>query len=190
VDLNNPVTSVSIGANPLVPEYPMPPANLGDRAQGTGDSEWMFVQASATVSAFNIIAIDAAGKCANLTSTLLASGLYAIGIAEFQPAGGVTVGNANGGVANAGDFFWALLKAANGARLNVATDQSITTGSALYISTTAGRVTSVGNTSLSLSRLNGLLVVATATGTAGEVAMFNYIFPGGVAYASMAAQSV
>lgn len=184
VNLNNVVTSVSITTNPPAPEYPLPPFALGDRCQGNAGSEWIFVRASATVTAYNLVAIGPAPNfsAVNLTSALVASNAYTYGIAEFQPTAGVTAGNATGGVANAGECFWALLKANAGVRLNTTVSLTIGLGTGLYISGTAGFVAASASGS---SRLNGLVYAGTvsidassATYTALEVNMFSYILPG------------
>ena len=106
-NLNAVITSVTVTNNPSQPEYPGLPHQLGDRVQGNNGSEWMFVQASTTVTAFNFVVIDRNYAANNATTANAVSGVYAFGFAEFQPLGGVTAGNANGGVANAGDCFWA-----------------------------------------------------------------------------------
>lgn len=189
VNLNKVITSVTITANPTQPEYPGVPMNLGDRVQGTDGSEWMLVKASATVSCFNVVAIDTNLAAANMSTALLASGVYVPGIAQFQIRNNVTVGNANGGVANAGDFFWALMKANSGIRLNTTATATLTPGAALYIDgANPGFITASAPTSAAPGggRLNGLMYVGTVSidgaSTAAvlsvEGAMFSYILPG------------
>lgn len=169
---NTLITSINSSATPN-PDYPGPPANLGDRVQGNAGSEWMFVQASATVTANNLIAIDVNGKCANLTTALITSGVYSYGIATIQAT-----------QANATDQFWACLKANNGAALNAVTTGSAATGAALYLSAEPGRVTT---SVLAPGRLNGPQFATTATGNAQEVVMIGYILPQLQIYASTTA---
>lgn len=190
VNLDNVVTSVTLTNNPTQPEYPGPPHNLGDRVHGNNGSEWMLVQAGATVSAFNFLAIGGQSFSAqNITTALWVSGIYTFGIAQFQPRGGVTSGNASGGVANTGDFFWALIKANGGARVNITASATMTPGAALYISgSQAGYITASAGISASLggSRANGMQYIGTVsidaasatTPIAAEVAMFSYVMPG------------
>jgi len=170
VDLNTPI---SVDASAL-PEVPMQPINLGERVQGNNASEWAYVQASATVTAFNVVAIDRNLQARNITTAILASGIYAFGIAEFQ-TGQTSAGTAPLGVANASQFFYALMKVIGGAKVNVATDGSVAPGSALYVCSTAGRVAPTGGSN---ERLNGLQAAVTASGTAGEIVGFSYIMPG------------
>lgn len=188
VDLNNIITSVDSSTAPN-PAFPAAPHNLGDRVQGNDGSEWLFVQASATVSAFNMVAIDRNFKVANLTPTLIASNSYAYGIAQFQTIGGVTSGNASGGVANAADFFWALIKCAMNARVNCTVSATVGFGAALYVSqNTPGYVTASAPTSASPAggRLNGMMftgglsidAASATTPTALEIGMFGYAMPG------------
>lgn len=184
VNLNRVVSSVTITANPSQPEYPGVPFALGERVQGNNGSEWMFVQASTTVSAFNVVQIGIGFKAENIViaSANSASGIFTYGIAEFQIRGSVTVGNANGGVCNAGDFFWALIKANGGVRVNLASSVSVAANTRLYVQTsgTPGWVT----TSATLNRAIGLVVQASASGAdngvpgAMECALFTYLFPG------------
>lgn len=186
VNLNAVVTSVTVTNNPTQPEYPGLPHQLGDRVQGNNGSEWLFVLASATVTAFNLVAIDSSFRAAGLTSTLIASNLYAFGLAEFQPANGVTQGNASGGVANAGDAFWAMLKWAHGAKVNINASVTASPGAALYIFTAGtGQITASAWTSATQGggRLNGLVLITSHDGaiddiTSAEVGAFSYILPG------------
>ncbi len=53
-NLNQPQT-ISTTTNP---DYPAANFALGDRCQGNNGSEWVFVQASATVTANNLVAIS------------------------------------------------------------------------------------------------------------------------------------
>lgn len=188
VDLNNPFTSVDSTTAPN-PAVPAPPHNLGDRVQGNNGSEWVFARASATVSAFNVVAINRSFRFINMTTALMASNLYHPGIAEFQPAGGVTSGNANGGVVNTDDYAWIMTKVAMGARVNCTVSATVALGAALYISgSTPGYVTASAGTSAAPGggRLNGMMFTGAAsidaasgtTPTALEIGMFSYILPG------------
>ncbi len=188
VNLNAPITSVDSTTAPN-PDFPAPPHNLGDRVQGNNGSEWMFVRASATVSAFNIVAINRSFRAINMTTALMASNLYHPGIAQFQPNGGVTSGNAAGGVVNTDDYFWAMTKVAMGARVNCTVSATVALGAALYVSgSTPGYVTASAGTSASPGggRLNGMMYTGTVsvdaasatTPTALEIGMFSYILPG------------
>lgn len=175
VDLNTVISSVGSGVNPEPPDYPAPPMKLGDRVQGNNGSEWVYVQASATVTAFNIIAIDSNYKVANATTAMLTSNLYAFGIAEFQ---GISSDGTSLLNAQPNDFFWAMLKCAQGARVNAVIAASVAPGSALYInSAQAGFVSNSAGV-----RLNGIFPVAGGTASVGgvlamEVGMNGYILP-------------
>lgn len=176
VNLNAIITSVTT----TDPSYPGLPHKLGDRVQGNGGSEWLFVQASTTVTAYNVVAIDAAFKANNITSALATSNAYVYGIAEFPPSQlGTTVslGNANGGVVNAGDQFWAALKIAAGGQVNGAVTAAV--GAKLYISTVIP-----GNLSSSATaiQMTGIAFVGTILATISvpqsmEAVMFGYLTP-------------
>jgi hypothetical protein len=142
VDFNNPQT-ISVTTNP---EIPAPRSVLGDICQGIGGSQWIFVKASTTVTALNVVYIDEAFNANNCNlSTANGTSLQkTIGLAEFQVS-----------VANAGDYFWAMLAGRGGALVNV--QGTAAAGAQLYISaSTPGAVT----TAVSSSATNGLLTNA------------------------------
>lgn len=160
VDLNFIQTSISVTTDPSVPA---PRAKLGDRVQGNAGSWWMFVQASATVTCFNTVAIDQNYKAANVTQGMITSNVYTYGVFESQPnqfGATVSIGNANGGVANTGDFFWALMGAIGGAQLNVLT--TALAGARLFVNVGTPGVLS---TTASNSYFLGLQVVNTLATT-------------------------
>lgn len=159
VDLNNPQT-ISTTSNP---DYPAPSAKLGDRVQGNNGSEWIFVQASTTVTANNIIAIDNTFKANTATLAAVASNNFSLGVAEFQAS-----------AAQPSDFFWALLKANGGVAVNVS--PSVGRGVPVYLQANTGQITS----SASTNRLNNVMVVAsigTSASGPAEVSIFSYIQP-------------
>lgn len=111
IDLNFVQTSVGVSIDPSVPA---PRAKIGDRVQGDNGSEWLFVQASSTVTAGMVVAIDTNHQARDCSIAMLSSFQYTFGVANFQPnqlGATVSIGNANGGVCNAGDFFWACMRA-------------------------------------------------------------------------------
>lgn len=183
VDLNSIVTTASFGSNPPLPEYPQPPHNLGDRVQGNNGSEWMFVQASVTVSAFNLVMIGVGHKAENLrvSAATSATGLFVYGVAQFKIPTSTTVGNATGGVVNAGDFFWALMKANGGVRFNLDTSVSVAGGAKIYIDVS---VPGWVSTTATLNQAIGIVAQASESGADNgapgrmEGAMFTYPFPG------------
>lgn len=174
VNLNRVITSATITANPTQPEYPGIPHNLGDRVQGNAGSEWMLVMASATVTANNVVAIGGAFGAENITInhvTATAVG-FVYGIAHFQTLAGASAGAASGGVANAGDFFWALIKA-NG-RAKVRLNASMSSGNGLlYIgASSTGTFLTAGS-----SGMNGIVAIAVTNTNCAEVQMYGYLVP-------------
>lgn len=178
----------SVGASGDVLAYPSTTEQpkLGDTVKGTNNSEWMYVQAGVTVTAFNECAISPGFSAQNLTAALIVSNAYSYGVAEFQPVNNVSVGNANGGVANTGDFFWALIRANAGVRINAT--GTLDPGADLYIAGTAGRI--AGSSSIAAiasgGRLNGLMFLGSVSidGSSNvpgvqnaEFGMFGYIMP-------------
>lgn len=160
VNLNVVITSISATLDPSVPA---PPHKVGDRVQGNGGSEWLFVKASATVTAYNFVAIDAGFNCANATEALTVSNQYVFGVAEFPPSqlgATVSIGNANGGVAGVGDYFWAALKIAAGGRINCAVTAA--RGAKLYVSgLIPGNLTSAATTTV--PQITGVAIVEVLT---------------------------
>jgi len=159
-NLNQPQT-ISTTTNP---DYPAANFALGDRCQGNNGSEWVFVQASATVTANNLVAISNEFKAVCLTSALIASQLYSYGVAEFQASAAAT-----------SDYFWALLKANGGVAVNAVASTS--TGSFVFIAGTAGMITS---SVTSDALMNIVPVSATITTSASgpmECVIRSYIQP-------------
>jgi hypothetical protein len=86
---------------------------------GINGSKWIFVKASATVTANNMVAIDCNFSAYNLSASLAASLKYNVGIAQFSAT-----------LANTGEYFWALLTCAGGAVVNFVT--AAASGTQLY----------------------------------------------------------
>lgn len=162
VDLNFPQTSVTITNDPSIPG---PRAKLGDRIQAMDGSEWMFVLASTTVTQYNMVVIDNLFNANNITSALVASNVYTYGIGHFQAT-----------QANAGDYFWACMKANGGVGLNVS--PSAGRGVALFVSAVAGRVTSSSSLPDQLNGISFVASIGTSASSPGEVVMWSYIMPG------------
>lgn len=183
VNLNKVITSVTVTSNPSQPEYPGIPHNLGDRVQGNNGSEWMFVRASVTVTAFNMVQIGRGFMAENVrvSAATSATALFTYGVAQFQLYGSASVGAAVGGVANTGDFFWALMKANGGVRVNLVTSISAAPGNKIYL---ASAFPGMLTTSASLAQVVGVAVQASAsavdTGPPGalECAFYTYPFIG------------
>lgn len=144
IDLNNIQTSVNVAVDPSIPA---PRAKLGDNVLGNNGSHWIFVQASATVTCYNVVAIDTNFQARVCSTAMMASGIYSFGIAEFSPDQlGITVsvGNNSGGVVQPGDYFWAAMRIAGGGQVNCITTAAA--GARLFISTTPGVLTSTAST--------------------------------------------
>lgn len=162
VNLNQPQT-ISVTT---APEIPGPQATLGEIVQGIGGSEWVFVQASTTVTALNIVKIDESFK-ANNCDWSTANGVTnskTLGLAEFQSS-----------VANAGDYFWAMLAGRGGALVNVLSTAAAQ--ATLYISSSAPGVvtTTVNSTATNAVLTNAALPTALASATAALELVFAYM---------------
>lgn len=185
VDLNNIVTSQSYGSTPTDLAYPQPPMNLGDRVQGNNGSEWMWVVASATVTAFNYLAINKNFGAINITTAVQASNIYTFGIFECQ---GLVSTDGSLNNAQPGDCFWALMKVAQGGRVNINASISVAPGSKLYVSgDTPGFLTTSTTVSTAAAlQIVGIFLAASATNgaslsqafTVGEIGMYCYPYPG------------
>ena len=111
-------------------EYPAPPAKLGDQAFGNNNSWWLFVQASASITAGNVIWISPQFK-ANVMASVSwinssfggtqALGILNVGFAQFNNGSpGSIMLSTTQVVAKTNDYFWALLAADAGIQVNVA----------------------------------------------------------------------
>lgn len=161
-NLNTPQT-INTTTNP---EVPAPNDIPGDICQGIGGSQWLFVKASTTVTAFNVVLIDEsfnANNC-NLTVATGASNQKTVGIAEFQAS-----------VANAGDYFWAQIAGRGGSQVNV--QATAAAGAQLYISSSApGCVTTTASSSASNAIVKNMYITGSLTGTTAACeAVFQYI---------------
>lgn len=180
--------AVSVGSSGDVLSYPATTftPKLGDIVWANNGSQWVYVQAGTTVTAFNAVAISPGFSAQNWTAALATSNAYSYGVAEFQPVNNVSVGAAVGGVANTSEFFWALVKANAGVRINAT--GTLDPGADLYIAGTAGRV--AGSSSIvSIAgggRLNGLMFLGSVSidgssnvpgNVNAEFGMFSYIAP-------------
>src|SRR5215472_7045961 len=140
-------------------ELPAAPFALGERQQGNNNSLWVFVKASTTVTAGNVVVIDEQYNANNMTLTLATSLRFGIGIAQFFNPGlgsGSIQSTANQFTAQPGDFFWA---AEQGQGLSVNIVATGAANSQLFVSsTTPGSV----GTAASTASVRGLFVGTTA----------------------------
>lgn len=161
-DLQYVTTFYSTASNPDFPTGGgAPEYRLGEIVQGIGGSQWMFVQASSTVTALNVVAIDNNFNANNITSALAVSQVYSYGIAHFKS----TV--ADGGTNGNGDYFWALMIARGG--FSVTIIPSATRGAQLYISPgTPGALTA----SATATQVMNIVVVTAAGSSVGVTSEF------------------
>lgn len=154
-NLNQPQT-INVTTNP---EIPGPNDTLGDTCQGIGGSQWVFVKASTTVTALNVVMIDESFN-ANNCSFSQANGVSlakTIGLAEFQAS-----------VANAGDYFWAQMRGQGGSLVNVLSTAAA--GAQLYISSSSpGAITTTVASSATNATLFNAAINSSLTGTTAAV---------------------
>lgn len=149
VDFNQ-VYTVSASATP---ETPAPPFLIGTTLIGFFGAEYIFVQASTSISANDFIAITGANQANSLTNTNVeATGGVRIGVAPGAP-----VVTSTGIAAQA--YFWAALNGSQLAANGVAA--STTSNVQLYTTAVAGVVSSV--TGSSGVPLGGVILTASAT---------------------------
>lgn len=182
VDLNNVQATIDVTVSP---EYPAAPMELGARVQGDNGSEWLYVIASATVTAFNMVAINKDFGAVNITTAVQASGIYTFGFVQCQ--GLVSTDGTSLLNAQPGQRFWALMKVAQGARCNINASISVALGAKLYVDGTTPGFLTTSTTSSTTAALQivGLFIAASATngasvGTAytkGEMGMYTYPYP-------------
>ena len=157
VDLNQPQT-ISVTTDPSIPA---PRSALGDTCQGIGGSQWVFVKASTTVTALNVVYIDESFN-ANNCNLSIANGVShqkTVGIAEFQASN-----------AQPGDYFWAAGRGQGGFLVNV--QGTAAAGVQLYISSSApGSLTTTVTSSASNGAMNNIFVVGALVSATAAVEM-------------------
>jgi hypothetical protein len=164
-NLNTPQT-INTTTNP---EVPGPNDVLGDICQGIGGSQWMFVKASTTVTAFNVVMIDNLFNANNVNfqdtsgaSTFSLS--KTLGLAEFQTS-----------VANAGDYFWAQLAGRGGSAVNVLSTAAA--NAQLYISSSSpgSLTTTIASSVSNVAVFNAAIPSALTGATAAVELVFAYM---------------
>jgi hypothetical protein len=124
---------------------------LGAIVKGNNASEWMYVYASAAITQYFTVGVEASGTASPLsvTNARLAN---AIGIAQVAFA--------------AGDYGWVALE---GQSLRVATTAAVAVGKTLFTAaSTPGRVDDAAASTQ--AQIAGLRLIATASGTSASSA--------------------
>lgn len=149
IDVNNTYT---VSAS-LTPETPAPPFLVGTETIGVNGAQYVFVQASTSISANDWVAITGSHTANSLTSVNIVSSLGGrIGVAPGSPVVTST------GI-SAGTYFWAQL---NGTGVSAnAIAASTASATQLYTSLTAGILASVTSTSSQI--VAGVIMTASAT---------------------------
>jgi hypothetical protein len=146
-------------------EYPAPPAKLGDQAWGNNSSVWVFVQASASITAGNVIWISPQFKANVMASTsFLVSSFGAtqitsdilIGFAQFNNGSpGSILLSTTQVVAKTNDYFWACLGADAGLQVNVGATSCQRGGVVVFHSNvTQGSILTTADNNASVSATN------------------------------------
>ena len=131
------VTVVYTMTASLTPETPAPPFAIGDICEGMFGAQWVFVQASTSITVNDWLAIKGSMQANSLTTTNIA----AAGGVQLGVAPGATAGN--GGVNAtmlAGTYFWAQIRGSQVAANGIAATS--TSNVDLFTSATAGILTS------------------------------------------------
>lgn len=138
------------------PETPAPPFSLGDIVQGPFGAEWVFVQASTSISPNDFVAIKGSYQANSLSNTTVAAtGGVSIGVAP----GATTAGGGTSPSMLAGTYFWAQIRGSQVAGNAVAA--STTSNVSLFTTAVAGVVASVtGSSGISLG---GIVMTLSAT---------------------------
>lgn len=158
--LNNTFTVLTSVAQPTNMEFPAPPAKLGDTCQGNNNSKWVFVQASTTITAGNVIWISPQFKANNMPAGASigttwggtqVSSYGVFGLAQFTNGSPTNIQSSLTQVtAQPNDYFWACLEAEAGLQINCATSAQANT--AVYASgTLPGSVVTTSQTTTTAS---------------------------------------
>ena len=145
VDLETTVTSAN-AANGVGAIH-----SLGSAVRGNNDSEWHYVYASAAITQYAVVGVEASGTASMLTSTI-ARGATPVNIAIAQVAFA------------AGDYGWV---ASGGTALTVLTTAICSAGVKLFTTATAGRVSTAQATAAD-AQIAGLVHSVTTGATASS----------------------
>jgi hypothetical protein len=149
----NPMTaSFTVGAN-FAETHTSPKFNLGDRAYGADSTEWVYVQADGAITKYDCVGVDENFQASPATS--------AIGNAAWAPAFAQVAfaDNEYGWVATRGSNIYVRAKSA-------VPDTQLYVGTASGGTGTAGVV--VSTTATSLVKLNGVVLITTASAGTAE----------------------
>ena len=147
VDLENIVSSANRASG--VPAN----ASLGSVVKGNNDSEWVYVYASAAITQYALVGIQASGTASMMTSTKARSTVPSkLGIAQVA-------------FTAAGDTGWVAVE---GGVLTVLTTAASTAGERLYTTDTAGRVSATLATASTVELMG--LTHSVTTGTTASSA--------------------
>ncbi len=182
----NPVSAYSVSAKAGVdvsmvytvtasstPEYPGPPFQTGDVTFGQYGSEYVFVQATTSITFYDFVCITGLNAAASLTTTTLGgTGGVRIGLA---PPNTNNAGQPNPTIA-AGTYFWAAI---NGSRLLGTTSTTAVAGLQMFSSSTAGILTTITGTLLYAVGGVALQLTTAITGTnaSTQLAYFTLSWP-------------
>jgi hypothetical protein len=123
---------------------------LLERTSGNNESEWVYVYASASITQYMAVGVEASGTASPLDVTGARRG-DTIGIAQVA--------------FSAADYGWVATK---GRSLRVATTAAVAVGARLYTTATAGRVDDAAASTQ--AQIGGLYLIATASGTSASSA--------------------
>ena len=165
IGLNTVYTVWTSVAQSTIAEVPGPPANLGDTANGQNNSKWIFVQASTTITAGNVIYLTKGYKANNLLGTVSLAAAFGatfplsditIAFAQFNNG---TPGNIKTSVsqqlAQPNDYFWACLEADAGLWLNSVNTSTKSGPIGVYASQgTLGSISTSSDTTTTVSVTN------------------------------------
>ncbi len=156
VDLNTTQPAINLTTNPETPGLPQ---NLGTVREGSANSLWVLVQASTTITQFNLVVIDDSFKANNFTTaSALANPAYQMGLAEFAQSSADPGSN---------PVFWCAIR---GTGMQVNVSGSAGTGVTVNNGTTPGMV-SISATGTNLA---GIVLYASAGASAAVECAINF----------------
>jgi hypothetical protein len=154
-------TNLSTASGSITPEYPAPPFIVGTRAFGSDGSEFIFVQASTSISLTDFVVINA-GNAVNPFMANSVTSTNVVGSLNIELGSSGLVLKQSVSFIPAAAMFWACVKGdfipatTSGGNLT-----SSTTGQAVYTTATAGAMTSAG--SATAGGFAGITVVNSLT---------------------------
>ncbi len=166
-------TQYYVNSASVTPETPAPPFLVGTQAFGSDGSQFVFVQASTSISLTDFVIINNGLPGSNYQASSLTSTNIIGSVATGIGSTGIMIKGSIASVIPAGAFFWACTRGQNVPATtsgNASPLQATAGGVALFTSATAGVITSVTANASIATCIAGIVCVSSITLSTGTPA--------------------